>query len=1122
MSDFSNISTQGHDYSSRSYQDKKLVQQNRRPIYIALIILGVVGGGVLGLGVVGLGGFQGWWGTAGIISHISQIEAVAMISLGGGTTLSAFFPFAIDSVKRYITKKKITKSLTQSLKDTPPKKTLKEDESQTSSKFTQLFLEDFSAQKKEDSQKNRPLDHSINPPSHPPSQKDIVEDDDASAKSKSISFEFDEDNRIHQDLIQDVVQNSDKPLKRSQSWKSGRVQERSMSMESSELHFSRSNIFDNNSHFQRQNLRPKERSGYQLVSQLSSQDMGEVIYPFQSNTNHEVKSSQIKSLSSFHSQNADKDEFIVVDKDSEMSDDDFSLFNHTDSFHKINYSDFKEIEITKEDLDIELDYEIVPFGLDASNPIENRYSKIVKNFKYEEISQHKYAVVLTEYRTHLGLDRIENMKKTVESNPKFSHLRIFCDDLLNKTGPDFRKVYRDLIQKIRLVIQSQAYKDLVSSNPEHEIVKFVRDFCYIRWADTHLYRYLEDIIQLTTQKDLIPLCDALEDYPKKILGLNEKVNQGKANKKSQPALKKQQLLGALGLQDFCGKENTPGVMATQYFKNQNQETLPIIYARHGVPTALREDHSSFQVFIKKAGNLIRCFIKGGRYNLEEVTADYQEYLRTLESRGQGELYCVHQRRTRNAVEDESDRALQIEKLQEDHKNIAVLIQPVEGEFFKYKKETLTQLKAALQKLFFSDSPLDSKQAAVLPYALLENKEALKKYKNDFNQILEDVQEIFFSDHLPNQHLSETDRETYIFLFYAFQRMDLLFRLKELTGYRPAAIKTICKDDLDRGGAQRFVMNRLGDYMRGEEEDSERKKEAMVNLVGPPILVKKIGAIEKRIKPAMAVENHLAKMTDQQKNRLRKYTFGKEQWKMNDVKVEKLREQSGWPSVYEQTQEKLEHVEGDNALGLFKQYLGFEHEQWEPFDVKISEGYVDKESGKFIKEQIFMQVKRDVNRSYAPEENREECFFIDDNGREACVTDFASLQKMILNHSLVNGEEQNLLQILSCFHQAAFVDVLTLIQKTTWGRFISLNWKSSNAKRSLKLIVDLSNQKKITISSYYLSPISDVKSTYDVVHLPIKAKAHTLIEYTEGENGSLVSKGYMKWHIIDSEIDSEKE
>jgi hypothetical protein len=90
-------STMKLDHASQTNPSQSINQAQRskdKPILIVLVILGLASAASLGVGMACLGATQGWW-AAGALSHVSQINAIVIISAGAG---GAFISFVVGCV----------------------------------------------------------------------------------------------------------------------------------------------------------------------------------------------------------------------------------------------------------------------------------------------------------------------------------------------------------------------------------------------------------------------------------------------------------------------------------------------------------------------------------------------------------------------------------------------------------------------------------------------------------------------------------------------------------------------------------------------------------------------------------------------------------------------------------------------------------------------------------------------------------------------------------------------------------------------------------------------------------------------------------------------------------------
>lgn len=363
-------------------------------------------------------------------------------------------------------------------------------------------------------------------------------------------------------------------------------------------------------------------------------------------------------------------------------------------------------------------------------------------------------------------------------------------------------------------------------------------------------------------------------------------------------------------------------------------------------------------------------------------------------------------------------------------------------------------------------------------------------------------------------------QSYILLVYAFQKMDLKFRLNGVGGFKLSAYKTPCKDFLDRGGNQGFVEDRLMHYMLGIEADPERMEETLYNLLGPPILVKKKEAIERRIVPGMHVERLLAAMDPKGRERLSQYTFGKEGWKPVGVETPKMKGQSGMPSVPRQIKQAIarvlpssyEEIEGnrekltEEITEIFGKYSGAEFAQWEGFDLPDFEGTDRNEEG-FDAAKIRNQVERDTKPQVGVR------FDIVGKVKTFQFKDYDSLFEKLLSHPLVKGDEQKALKILASFHQgtgAAAITPITSALGLALGELVTVAQKVPAKEDGTVRHYELDLSKDDAISIRFTDTYHLKRS--DRVELLAAMRASALIEYRASDTGEMESEGYVSWSV----------
>lgn len=333
-------------------------------------------------------------------------------------------------------------------------------------------------------------------------------------------------------------------------------------------------------------------------------------------------------------------------------------------------------------------------------------------------------------------------------------------------------------------------------------------------------------------------------------------------------------------------------------------------------------------------------------------------------------------------------------------------------------------------------------------------------------------------------------QSFISLFYAFQRMDLKVRLHGVNNYRLTAYKNPCKDHLDRGGNQAFVEDRLLHYMLGQQDNPQRMEEALYNLLGPPILVKKKEAIPRRILPGMKVEQLLRAMPSYE--RLRNYQFGGE-WKIADIKIPRVPGQSGVPHIRRIVKEEV-RLHPDQVGSILQRFSGLKLKQWEPRP--NSGGDPNEEST------IRQQFERDFGGSAGTG------YLLTTASSTSPITGYKGTKEALLAHPLINQNEQKALQILASFHQGLGGIVSVAILETLSGHARLKNKEPQGNETIRTFHLDLKDPTKITMryaDALYVCPNEEDRQLAEL-------NVYTKVEYEAGDS-QLTSQIYTCWNVV---------
>lgn len=558
---------------------------------------------------------------------------------------------------------------------------------------------------------------------------------------------------------------------------------------------------------------------------------------------------------------------------------------------------------------------------------------------------HKYALMLKEYNQALGEQHLKQKLHDLEAHTKsmsveqmgmFLPLKRLLHVMLNPVDPQGQyKNARDRYQnhfivELRNVIASPDY-DKIRHTPRATLSKqnrqwrdLIRNICHVRWARVDIYEYLKGVLDITEARSKADNNEKLsaETFSKTVDSTNKCVHR----MKPQLALWGQQFVGEVGLKDYTASENTPFVRGYTSYTNKSGKAKKVIYLRHGSPTTKGAIANIMtRMGIELVNKVVVGAVNGGIELVnkgmsaigsnkkipifsqipklssgEAIAPDYLEFVLAARDRKEGILYCVHQRLNDEGFVGESVRVAAIRALQEGNPNFHALVQSVDGDLFLKKSEqmqgvgTFDGLKAMILREF---NPANDRKTCALP-KVLESKDQIEAYYGTvMPKLLNEVHRIFFNNRtniaVEKEGKPNLDEwQTFILIFYVFQKIDLKFRLESISkDYSIKHYTTACKDFLDRGGCMALVEDRLHDYWLGQENNSQVLEERLVNILAPPILVKKKHVLVERLHPALVVDQFLFNLPEAQKKAWRDCCF--EGWKCSGVEVIKKHDQTNW-------------------------------------------------------------------------------------------------------------------------------------------------------------------------------------------------------------------------------------
>lgn len=409
-----------------------------------------------------------------------------------------------------------------------------------------------------------------------------------------------------------------------------------------------------------------------------------------------------------------------------------------------------------------------------------------------------------------------------------------------------RECYQNFCTALNAVCEHLLKQEDANKTPYAQAVEKVIDQIVIaRWSEVSMDGYLEGLVHhvlnnvqgTAVQSQLNNL--TTNNFASTLIEINKQIAQApKSVTKAIIPLNLQKLRGAVGGEGYTENQNTPNIRSNETYI-LNGEPQKITYMRHACPT------KGEGFFTALAGNL-KGWVGFDGDTGERVTLNYKQFLSALERRRQGAFIVTHQQYDKG---EEHTRVDQVRKLEQEHKNVAVLVQPV-GQGALAKKSgpyenatTFDELRDAIFENFF-----DSDEGDCLRCQLPEFIKSNQDYRRDTQNLIASIRDIFFE----NADFSQAGVwHQFLLIFYTYQRHDLLFRFQEKKqeeqdDFHISYMTTFCKDFLDRGGISALVHASLGAMHTGRFTDDNWMQEQIRHVCGPPLMVKRIGVIESKL------------------------------------------------------------------------------------------------------------------------------------------------------------------------------------------------------------------------------------------------------------------------------------
>ncbi len=363
----------------------------------------------------------------------------------------------------------------------------------------------------------------------------------------------------------------------------------------------------------------------------------------------------------------------------------------------------------------------------------------------------------------------------------------------------------------------------------HPCITWVAHLCYVRFAGLRLYRYCEELVTSVSGpfKSL-----SLENFWEELQARNAVIKKKMETESYYSSFKrvstKARGFANIGFDPLSGS-NIPYIYG-QFCELNRVVTI----LRHGVPVEQTEGIAfAFRAFQGWAGN-----------SIPPINPDYQVFIDTALAKKQNILHLIFEDGDLKVVGDESARVQARLELAKERTNFFPIALRLDGKFFhpkNYQSEPIRIVKSTFSENLFGKLEITGFGMSV--------RTRQKFTPKHFSEIMEEVHELYFKDHLILKSLGEY--QAFILFTYAHMTLSLLDILDI------SILEAHCKDDIDRGGAFKAILILHYLYLTGKLKDStaESLQNIMVNIIAAPFIVKEQPIIDSRamfIKHALEV------------------------------------------------------------------------------------------------------------------------------------------------------------------------------------------------------------------------------------------------------------------------------
>lgn len=439
--------------------------------------------------------------------------------------------------------------------------------------------------------------------------------------------------------------------------------------------------------------------------------------------------------------------------------------------------------------------------------------------------------------------------------PIHKHLVKIIEALLKKhSNNDLSKDYKEYTYALRGAINTKEYKN----NEYVKLSLILQELCFAKFVSTVLTglqeKTFENMFKFNSPRNMTNISERVKK-DNEVLCEQTKTRGARQS----VLLNWEKLCNATGINsDQLSSANIPELRSIHIVK-QNSKKHSIYYIRYPTPT------------IQLLGSAA-------------ITAEFIGFLGYVQKKGSSFLHVNHQYMDKESKDPrhvaDNNRAEAIQELEKTHAEVFHFLSlPFDGDIIDKidVEKDLTKWKKSLV-----DALIKEKRGFKLPKKFRKSAAREKeKMEKEIRQLLDDSHSLYFPKKLElnkseKSELNKTERRVLLVIFYSY--------LKEYfkSEYQIRIMASVCKDNKDRGNVSACIDEALFNLRLGKENDQQALKDLHLRILSP-FIFREEGIVEHRLKFLTDLLDHIAKLDDAQKEKIRTFKVN-EQYQIIDQRI----------------------------------------------------------------------------------------------------------------------------------------------------------------------------------------------------------------------------------------------